>query len=193
MMLNDEQLLKIAEQYLAVEEKAKPDPNFEARVQFDIKHMAGRGYILDHSTIEAIKKYEQGYSLLLTGNVGVGKTHFFKCLPYDIYALDMNFAMRWKFNEIESWLECHVNDEVLIDDIGAGSSKGNDYGVQYDVLMCLLNGRMRSRKRTHFTTNCNSVQLINSFDYRAVDRIYGMAFPIKMDRVESLRQPKPFK
>ena len=57
MMLNDEQLLEIANQYLAVEDKAKPDPNFDARVQFDIKHMAGRGYILDHSTIEAIKKY----------------------------------------------------------------------------------------------------------------------------------------
>lgn len=186
-------LMKLALESFKPQQEAAPDAaTIEAATARIVKRMSSAGYRFDAATIEAARAYAEGYALLLTGNVGTGKTYFFKKLNPEIYTLDMNFATRWKFAEIESWLDNHWDDEVVIDDLGVGSAKGNDYGAQYDVLMCLLNGRIRSSKRTHFTTNCNADQLIAAYDYRAYDRILGMAKPFKMARTESLRNPARF-
>lgn len=164
----------------------------EARMMSYVTRMSRNGYIFDKRSLEALRAYSENYGLMLAGGVGVGKTMFFKALARDILILDMNDAMRWNYQTLEEWLMAARNREVLIDDLGVGSARGNDWGVSYDVMMIILNNRMLVDWRTHFTTNLSNDNLIRHFDYRVVDRIYGMAKVFELTRGVSRREPKPY-
>ena len=158
-----------------------------------INNMAARGYIFNPVTIEAMIAYLQGYGVLLSGSVGVGKTLFFRCASPEIVIQDMGEMVGWKQNEVREWLDFCRDREVLIDDIGCGGSKAKDFGREYDALLMVLNARdpYRCRYRTHFTTNLTNDQLVEGFDARVVDRIYGMARCFRLPDEESRREAAP--
>lgn len=157
-----------------------------------VRRMSAAGYDFDRKSLEALEHYGRGYAIAITGVVGIGKTMFFRKLNPDIIIADMNLISRWKFDDVGNFLDNHAGDEMVIDDLGTGTAKGNDWGSPYDVLMVMLNVRLRSRKRTHFTTNLANDQLIAAYDYRAVDRIYGMAKFVTFTPRESRRMPTQF-
>lgn len=165
----------------------------EKRMRSYITRMSRNGYQFDARSLKALEAYCENYALMLVGGVGVGKTMFFRALERDIMILDMNIATRWNYQTLEEWLVAVRNREVLIDDLGVGSLKGNDWGVAYDVMMVILNSRMQSKQRTHFTTNLSNEALIKHFDYRVVDRIYGMAKAFELTRGVSRREPRAYK
>lgn len=170
-----------------VDEKA-----LSAWLERNVRRMSKAGYIFDQKSLEALELYGRGYALALTGMVGTGKTLFFKRLDPDICVVDMNIVTRWRFDDLANMLDNHFDDEVLVDDLGTGSANGRDWGDKYDVLMVILNNRLRSCKRTHFTTNLTNDQLIGAYDYRAVDRIYGMAKFVTFADAVSKRNPRQF-
>lgn len=158
-----------------------------------INDMAARGYIFNAVTIEAMIAYLQGYGVLLSGRVGVGKTHFFRMLGDDIVILNVSEANGWLQSEVEDWIEYTRGRDVMLDDIGSGGAKARDYGREYDALLMILNARepYRCKRRTHFTTNLTNDQLVDTFDARVVDRIYGLAKCFRLPDLESMREASP--
>lgn len=173
-------------------EKEVGEKTFEGVVKTHINRLALNGYKIDEpKIIEAVIEYAKGYGIMLAGAVGIGKTHFFKCINPDIVVLDMNLAVRWDYSTLESFLISVKERELLVDDIGVSSGIASDYGLRYDALLLILNARYLCRKATHFTTNLSNEQLISAYDYRSVDRIYGLAkvfnLPARMSRREPIR------
>lgn len=160
----------------------------EKRMRSYAYSMSKAGYIFDALTLQALEAYSRGKNILLKGNVGTGKTFFFRCLNCGIIVLDMNQVSRWKFDRLEEFLNAYNDREMLIDDIGTGTARGNDWGSSYDVLLVILNKRMNTKARTHFTTNCSSEDIANAYGDRACDRLNGMAAPFVMTRKKSYRR-----
>ena len=159
-----------------------------------ISGMAAGGYIFSGVTVEALRDYMKGYGILLSGKVGVGKTYFFCSLNRDILILDCGVLMSWTQCEVEQFMTNYRDREIVLDDLGSGGSKGRDYGREYDALLVALNMRdpARCRMRTHFTTNLTNDELVEKFDARCVDRIYGMARCFRLPDEESRRDAKAF-
>lgn len=159
-----------------------------------INDMAARGYIFNPVTIEAMIAYLQGYGVLLSGSVGVGKTHFFRMIGDDIYIMNASDANGLTQREVYEWIEYTRDRDVMIDDVGSGGAKARDYGREYDALLMILNARepYRCKRRTHFTTNLTNDQLVDTFDARVVDRIYGLAKCFRLPDEESRRDAKAF-
>lgn len=167
------------------------ESEIEHRMHHMIIAMSRNGYIFDDpKAVNAVEHYVNGYSLMLAGGVGIGKTYFFTCLPYDTIILDMNEAVRWDYSILDEFLKATYKNDLVVDDLGVSSGIASDYGVKYDALLLILNRREKSRARTHFTTNLTNEQLIDAFDYRVVDRIYGMAKAVALTPRESRRTPR---
>ena len=150
-----------------------------------------RGYIHTAESLVALEKYMQGYSLLLTGAVGTGKTFFFQSLGKDLSIISLIGLSGWKLDEIETMLINNQERDVVFDDMGA-EPPVSDYGVKQEIVPLILEKRYYLRRRTHFTTNLNAEQIQARYGVRVIDRIYGMTFPITFIG-ESRRdcQPKP--
>lgn len=151
--------------------------------------MARRGYVHTATSIAALKAYMEGYGVLLSGNVGVGKTFFFECAEPEIPILNMNIAYLWSFQQLEDFMSENRGTDILIDDIRGET--GSNYGVKYDVLLVAIEHRLSTNARTHFTTNMTNEELIKVLDYRTMDRIYGIAKPFVFKPTASMRDATP--
>ena len=149
-----------------------------------------RGYIHTAESLDALEKYMQGYSLLLTGAVGTGKTFFFQSLGRDIEIVSLATLAGWKLDDIQRLLDNNSDYEVVFDDIGAEPAI-SDFGVKQEILPLILERRQYCRKRTHFTTNLSAQAIEERYGVRSIDRIYGMTYPITFTG-ESKRDCKPF-
>lgn len=154
--------------------------------------MAQFGYHQDTDTIQALRAFLEGYGILLSGQIGVGKTFFFECV-YEgrerFSTIDMNEAHLWNYEKLNDFLNDNQRCDMLIDDIRGDMAK--DYGKTFDPLIVILDNRLNSPARTHITTNLDNDGLINALDYRSVDRIYQLCKPFVFRRKESYRRAKP--
>lgn len=191
---NDE-LLRLARKWFrakGAEPFSRRSPEaFSAALKSTVWHMAEEGYVFAHPCqLDALRAYMDGYGVLISGAVGIGKTFFFRKIDPDIIILNMSELVAMGHEELEALVLRYLNSEVVIDDLGLGGSKAKDYGREYDALLAVLNWRERSRFRTHFTTNLTNDALVESFDARAVDRIYGFAKCFRWNIDVSMREPK---
>lgn len=190
-MTNEEYFAYAQTRITPKREKEVGEKTLESVVKQHINRLVYNGYKIDEpKIIEAVIEYTKGYGIMLAGAVGIGKTHFFKCINPDIVVLDMNLAVRWDYSTLESFLAGVRDRELLVDDIGVSTGIASDYGVRYDALLIILNDRHHCRKATHFTTNLSNSQLISAYDYRSVDRIYGLAKIFNLPARVSRREPK---
>lgn len=190
-MLDINKYIEIGKRHLTRRSCSFSDSEIDNKMTRMITMMSRNGYIFDDpQMIKAVEQYARGYSLMLVGGVGTGKSFFFTTLPYDTITLDMNEAVRWDFSSLDEFLKSTHKIDLVIDDLGVSSGISSDYGLKYDALLLILNRREKSKCRTHFTTNLSNEQLINAFDYRVVDRIYGMAQAIVLSPRESRRTPR---
>lgn len=156
------------------------------------KAMAGRGF--DHSakTLEVLEAYLQGYGVLLSGGVGVGKSYFFECVePEPLPVLSFNSCSLWKFDAISEWLNENRNRDIVLDDIGWDAERGNNYGTKFEVLQIVLDERLRQNGRTHITTNLTNDELIARYDAHLIDRIYQLCKCFALPSQESRRDARP--
>ena len=69
----------------------KPVKIGSGQLRAKAKAMAGRGFEHSAKTLEVLEAYLQGYGILLSGGVGVGKSYFFECVePEPMPVLSFN-------------------------------------------------------------------------------------------------------
>lgn len=160
--------------------------------------MAARGYIHTRESLEALRYYAAGYGILFMGNVGVGKTYFFRTVaavrakntdnpPIVIYPMIDIVGRR-----VEEIRECLIDNErsdMVLDDVGAEPTF-NEYGNRWEILPWLLEMRRAARGRTHFTTNLSPDEMAARYGARTVDRMQEMAVPLMLTG-SSRRMPMP--
>lgn len=122
------------------------------------KAMAQRGYAHTTDTLRVLEAYMQGYGILLSGGIGIGKSFFFETVnPEPVAVLSFNRCHLWRYEQLEQWLDDHTGVEVVLDDIGWDADKANNYGTKYEVLQVVLDHRLtESGCRTHITTNLST-------------------------------------
>lgn len=153
--------------------------------------MARRGYIHNATTLEALEAYLQGYGVLLSGGMGIGKTFFFNVLnPEPLPVLSFNQCFLWKYEQLEEWLDRHIAQEIVLDDIGWESGRASNYGTRFDTLQVVLDARLCHSARTHITTNCTNDELVEKYDPHVVDRIYECCKCFALPSAESQREAK---
>ena len=153
--------------------------------------MARRGYIHNATTLEALEAYLQGYGVLLSGGMGIGKTFFFNVLnPEPMPVLSFNQCFLWKYEELEEWLDQNIAREIVLDDIGWESGRASNYGTRFDTLQVVLDVRLRNTARTHITTNCTNDELVEKYDAHVVDRIYECCKCFALPSAESRRDAR---
>jgi len=146
------------------------------------RETSAHGYRHSEETLEALRLYLAGYGLLLFGGVGAGKTYFFRalgevlrkqgrCRPA-IYPM-MDTVGR-KVDEVREYFNEMSGMEIVLDDVGAEPTF-NEYGNRWDILPWLIEMRLASSGRTHFTTNLSKVELEKRYGARTVDRLHEMA------------------
>lgn len=135
-----------------------------------------KGYQPSEQSLFALLDYLKGYGLFLMGDVGTGKTMFFRCLKSDIKIFSLLRLMAKPLNDITQLLEDLQFDEVVIDDIGA-EPVYNNYGSRLDLLPWVVEQRYESNMRTHFTTNLSAEELKNRYGVRVLDRLKELSQP----------------
>ena len=164
---------------------------FEHMLITTLRRMAERGYkFTTAAQIDTLRAYVDGYGILISGAVGIGKTLFFRRLSPDIVILSMGDIVGMSQDELFGVVNGCKDSELVLDDIGLGGSIARDFGREYDALLAVLNWREKSKARTHFTTNLTNDALVANFDARAVDRIYGLAKCFSWRDMPSMREPK---
>ena len=135
-----------------------------------ISELALRGYYVEHQTcVEAINSYREGYSLLITGGCGTGKTSLFEAMRIPIINLPLFIESHSTSKEMFEDLAEHDQKPLVIDDIG---SESNNFGKRTALFYSILHHRLeRQNERTHFTTNLSGDELLNLYDARIIDRI----------------------
>lgn len=155
--------------------------------------MARRGYVHSATSLEALEAYLQGYGILLSGGLGVGKTLFFKVVnPEPIPVLSFNRCHLYKYDQLEKFLDETAGGELVLDDIGWNVESANNYGTRFETLQVVLDYRLtETAARTHVTTNCTNDELIGRFDAHLIDRIYQLCKCFVFPPAESRREAKP--
>ena len=149
-----------------------------------------RGYIHTERTLAALESYIRGYGLYLYGDVGTGKTSFFRCVgTAGIRFFNILRHMATPLERIDEMINGFRNDELVIDDIGS-EPVYNNYGSRIDLLPWIVEVRFESPKRTHFTTNLSGDAITERYGARLVDRIKEMCKCHRFDG-QSQRKPKP--
>lgn len=168
------------------------------------KLMAEKGYEHSNCSIKMIESYLQGYGLYVQGDVGVGKTEAFRVLSSitwndndgksvspEFYVVEMSGLGDKTIKELSSFLCEHMDDDVLIDDIGAEPQMFQG-GMRIEPLSIVLNLRCKASGRTHITTNHDEKVLFERYGVRVVDRLrqFGKMFSMRGDshRSELLRR-----
>lgn len=170
---------------------AKPPPQVDkATLAAKAQAMMKRGYQHDEKTLEVLNAYMQGYGILLSGGVGIGKTYFFETVnPNPITRLSFNVCGLWKFDTVSDFLDDTMGQEIVLDDIG-WQGQGRNYGQSFETLQVVLDARLGSPCRTHVTTNCTNDELCERFDGHLVDRLYQMCKCFALPNRESRREAK---
>ena len=153
--------------------------------------MADLGYIHSKVSLEALEAYMAGYGLLLTGDVGAGKTFFFETLFKALEPSDRNGEWEWKilgkkpeiyymrktigmaFNDVDGEIADLDRRDVLFDDIGV-EVVANDWGRKFELVPWLVDLRLQNEHRSHFTTNLSADQLLERYGARTVDRLHAL-------------------
>lgn len=147
--------------------------------------MAKAGYRHSEDTLDALRLYIAGYGLLVFGGVGVGKTFFFRAAGRAAKALvapDAPEPFVWnmmgvagrRMDEIRAKLLALRDREVVVDDVGA-EPVYNEFGSRWEILPWILEMRLESGSRTHFTTNLSPADIERRYGARTVDRMHEMA------------------
>ena len=161
-------------------------------------HMAKRGYVPSAAALSALEKYMQGYALWLSGDVGTGKTMFFRCVPRmrtaintdgAIAFLPMGAILDWSVGDLSAFLRENAGSEVVIDDAGR-EPQFVEYGKRFEVLPWIVEKRMESASRTHFTTNFPKKFFDERYGYGLFDRMRSLAYHVRFDG-ESMRTLRP--
>lgn len=155
--------------------------------------MMKRGYVHTPDTLRVLEAYMQGYGILLSGGLGIGKSFFFEVVnPEPVAVLSFNRCHLWKYDQLEKWLDDHTGVEVVLDDIGWDADKANNFGTKYEVLQVVLDHRLtESGCRTHITTNLSNDELVAKYDGHLVDRVYQLCKCFALPPRQSLREPQP--
>ena len=146
--------------------------------------MLARGYVPDARVLAAVEKYLQGYALWIVGDVGTGKTSFFRALP--VYqpqgrndrkrvVLNMGRLLGKSVDEVKEFLEYHRDDELVLDDIGK-EPLFVEYGTRFEILPWLVEERIEAKPRTHFTSNYGKKYFDERYGYGLFDRIFTAAY-----------------
>lgn len=168
-----------------------PPPVMRKQLEAKAAAMARRGYIHNATTLAALEAYLQGYGILLSGGMGIGKTFFFNVLnPEPMPILSFNQCFLWKYEELEEWLDRNIAREIVLDDIGWESGRASNYGTRFDTLQVVLDSRLCRSVRTHITTNCTNDELVEKYDPHVVDRIYECCKCFALPSAESRREAK---
>lgn len=152
--------------------------------------MARRGYVHTEASLKALEAYLQGYGVLLSGGMGIGKTFFFQTLnPEPLPVLSFNQCFLWKYEDLGEWLDNFAGRDIVLDDIGWETGRASNYGTRFDTLQVVLDARLRvGRARTHITTNCTNDELVEKYDPHVVDRIYECCKCFVLPPAESKRE-----
>ena len=153
--------------------------------------MAAQGYRHSVKSLEALRLYLAGYGLIIMGGVGTGKTCFFRALARAIARNGVQETARlavWpmigvagrRLDGIRAELEDMADSEIVVDDIGAEPTF-NEFGNKWDLLPWVIEMRMASPARTHFTTNLLPAELERRYGSRTVDRLHEMAASVTLD------------
>lgn len=167
-----------------------PPPVTRERLVAKASAMAKRGYIHTEVSLKALEAYLQGYGVLLSGGMGIGKTFFFQTLnPEPLPVLSFNQCFLWKYEDLGEWLDNHASRDIVLDDIGWETGRASNYGTRFDTLQVVLDARLRvGRARTHITTNCTNDELVEKYDPHVVDRIYECCKCFVLPSAESKRE-----
>lgn len=149
--------------------------------------MARSGYRHSAESLDALADWINGYGILLAGDVGTGKTFFFKVLPSSVPILSMRECYLWPYARLDGWLSQNDDSDILVDDLGAEVA-ANNFGSKFNAINPILERRLASSYRTHFTTNYTSAELLAKYDDTSiVDRIFELARPHRLPPGESRR------
>lgn len=126
--------------------------------------------------------------IMLQGGAGTGKSFFFWCAGMP--CLSMKIAQVKPFAELERALSERMDDDIVIDDIGAGDDgRKSDYGTGINLLEYILEVRGDTPRHTHMTTNLTDAQLRARYgDDRIVDRLHEFVSVHRLDGCESMRR-----
>lgn len=190
----------------SLSQAVKDAPTIREATIEDVKPKAGemqkRGYVFAEHSLEALRLYLSGYGLILHGNVGTGKTLFFKLLHADVMKVGWGsidkrlkiFSMAQTAGlgmaDIAKQMDEMRGDEVMIDDIGVEPTF-NNYGVKFDVLGYIVDCRMDCGKRTHFTTNLTMNEIRDRYGDRVIDRLTELCKAVQFSG-QSMRFPRQF-
>ena len=161
-------------------------------------NMARRGYVPCAASLAALEKYLQGYGLWLSGDVGTGKTMFFKVLPVfqtsrnremERVTLSMGGILDWTVEDLSAFLTANEGNELVLDDLGR-EPQFVEYGKRFEILPWIIEKRMGVTARTHFTTNFPKKYFDERYGYGLFDRMRSMAFHVRFEG-ESNRQLRP--
>lgn len=143
-------------------------------VMLKARAMARRGYCFNRTTLDMLKDYLSGYSIVVSGNVGTGKTFFFLCAGIKA-ALNMKIAEAWNLSDLGRALESYEDEPMLVDDIGAESREYSSYGTSTGLLEHVIEYRTRTGAPTYYTTNLSSSEIVARYGNRVADRICANA------------------
>lgn len=135
--------------------------------------MARLGYRFEVGTLQLVREFLLDKGLLLTGDVGTGKSFFFYCLG--VPCLNLKIAQSKELKEIVRALDEHADRAILVDDIGVEELSYMSYGTSVRLLDLILEKRVECPMPTHFTTNLTIEGLKERYGARVVDRMRGMA------------------
>lgn len=150
--------------------------------------MSSKGYKHTRTSLEALHAYLQGYGVGLSGDMGTGKTMFFKCLGVPILRM-IDFA-GMKIEDVRAELRNYYDQPICLDDIGR-EPKGNDYTVPFEPLAICLEDRIYRNKPTYVTMNVDEAAFLKRYvDKRLLDRMYELCKFFKF-KGESQRHAVP--
>lgn len=146
--------------------------------------MLKRGYWPTEASLLALEKYLQGYALWLAGDVGTGKTFFFRAAPVwqpqgrsdrGRAVLNMGQLLGENVESVKRYLADHADDELVIDDIGK-EPLFVEYGTRFEILPWIVEERMQVQARTHYTSNYGKKYFDERYGYGLFDRIFTGAY-----------------
>lgn len=152
--------------------------------------MLTKGYLPNESSIAALEAYMMGFNLWLSGDVGTGKTFFFRAAPVFIPPSGCASTPRRVFvdmatdfegmelSEIREYLYDHRFDELVLDDVG-NEGTVNSYGNRREILPFILSERSKVGPCTHLTTNHEKKFFDERYGYGFFDRLRSSAFFVK--------------
>lgn len=157
----------------------------EAQLLAKANEMARRGYEHSAESLRALEEWMRGRGLVVFGDVGVGKTFFFQCLriPLEpregdhggtIRLFRMADVVGMGVRELQEELDSLAPCEVAFDDVGA-EPVFNEYGSRWEAFPWMVERRLRTDAKTHFTTNLTPDELCGRYGSRTVDRMHELA------------------